>query len=93
MIRSIKHKRLKRLYGRRDESGFGRVEVRRLRQILGWLDDAKQPEELDMPGLHFHRLKGNRKGTYAVTVRANWRITWRVDEDGAFVDVNYEDYH
>ncbi|MQA89487.1 MAG: killer protein [Gemmatimonas sp.] len=57
------------------------------------LDDAKKPEELDQPGLHFHRLKGNRSDTYAVTVRANWRVTWCVDLDGSFIDIDYEDYH
>lgn len=93
MIRRIKHRHLKRLYERGDQSGFNAHDIKRLRQILSRLQAADAPEELDLPGLHFHQLRGDRRGTYAVTVRANYRVTWRVDHDGAFVDVDYEDYH
>lgn len=48
---------------------------------------------MDLSGLHFHRLRGDRKNTYAVTVRANYRVPWRADRDGAFIDLDYEDYH
>jgi proteic killer suppression protein len=47
---------------------------------------------MDLPGLNFHPLKGERKGTWAVSVSGNWRVTFRFlgkDAD----DVNYEDYH
>lgn len=37
-------------------------------------------------------LKGNRKGEWGVTVRANWRMTFRFEE-GYALDVNLEDYH
>lgn len=93
MLGRIKHKWLKRLYDRGDESGFSPHDVRKLRRILQRLDDAEEPEELDIPGFHFHRLRGERSDTFAVTVRANWRVTWRVDDDKSFVDVDYEDYH
>lgn len=93
MIRRIKHRGLKRLYERGDGSAFHAGDVKRLRQILAGLDDAVKPAELDLPGLHFHRLRGDRKDTFAVTVRANFRVTWRVDTDGAFIDIDYEDYH
>ncbi|MGH8501859.1 MAG: type II toxin-antitoxin system RelE/ParE family toxin [Gammaproteobacteria bacterium] len=93
MIRRIKHKGLKRLYDKGDRSGFNEHDGKRLRQILARMDAADTPAEMDLPGLHFHRLRGNRRGTFAVTVRANYRVTWRMDADGAFVDVDYEDYH
>jgi proteic killer suppression protein len=35
---------------------------------------------------------GDRRGTYSVTVKANWRVTSRFLE-GAVRDVNLEDYH
>jgi len=47
---------------------------------------------MDLPGLRLHRLKGKRKGTWAVSVSGNWRITFAFN--GAdVVDVDYEDYH
>ena len=45
-----------------------------------------------LPSFRFHPLAGNRRGTYAVTVKANWRITFRFHE-GAAYDLNLEDYH
>jgi toxin HigB-1 len=45
-----------------------------------------------LPGYRFHPLKGNRKGAYAVTVRANWRVTFEW-EDGSAVRADLEDYH
>jgi proteic killer suppression protein len=93
VIRRIRHRHLKRLYERGDASGFAAHDIKRLRQILSRLDAASRPEEMDLPGLHFHRLRGDRKDTFAVTVRANFRVTWRVDADGAFIDVDHEDYH
>jgi toxin HigB-1 len=93
MIRRIKHRKLKLLYEKGNPSGFDARDIRRLRQILQRLDAADKPEEMDLAGLHFHRLRGNRKNTWAVTVRANYRVTWKVDTDGAFIEIDYEDYH
>jgi len=50
------------------------------------------PKELNLPGFAFHELKKPRKGTYAVTIQGNWRITFKWDEQGPF-DVDMEDYH
>jgi proteic killer suppression protein len=47
---------------------------------------------LDLPGMAFHPLKGDLKGFYAVTVRANWRLIYRF-EDGNAYDVSLIDYH
>jgi len=51
-----------------------------------------QAKDLDLPGYQFHSLKGDRKGSYAVSVSGNWRITFRF-EAGDASDVNLEDYH
>jgi proteic killer suppression protein len=45
-----------------------------------------------LPMFRFHRLTGDRRGTYSVTVKANWRITFRFHE-GAAHNVDLEDYH
>jgi proteic killer suppression protein len=47
---------------------------------------------MDLPGFRLHSLKGELKGSYAVTVRANWRVIFRFDE-GHAEDVDYVDYH
>jgi proteic killer suppression protein len=46
---------------------------------------------MSLPGLRLHPLKGTRKGTGAVRVSGNWRITFKfVDADAEVVD--YEGY-
>jgi toxin HigB-1 len=47
---------------------------------------------MDLPGLDLHELRGNRKGSLALKVSGNWRVTFRLEKGDAF-DVNYEDYH
>lgn len=49
-------------------------------------------DDMDIPTLHLHELKGSRKGSWSVTVQANWRVTFRLVDGDAEV-VNYEDYH
>jgi proteic killer suppression protein len=60
--------------------------------MLDRLDAVVRPEDMNIPGFKFHQLSGDRKGTYAVTVSGNWRITFRFDGKDA-VDVDLEDYH
>jgi len=66
--------------------------LNKVREILSALDAADRPEEMALPLFHFHPLKGDRRGTYSVTVRANWRITFSFRQ-GAACDVDLEDYH
>ncbi len=53
---------------------------------------SQLPFRMNQPTFRLHPLKGNRKGVWAVTVRANWRVTFRF-EDGDAYDVDLEDYH
>jgi proteic killer suppression protein len=92
MIRSIRHKGLKRLYDDDDPRGVRAEHVEKVRDILVRLDAAAVMADIDMPGFKLHRLKGDRKGFWAVTVRANWRVIFRFD-DGDAQDVDYVDYH
>lgn len=92
MIRSIRHKGLKRLYEDDDPRGVVAEHVLKLRDILARLDAARTIADMEMPGFRLHPLKGKFKGFWAVTVRANWRVIFRfVDPDA--VDVDYVDYH
>jgi proteic killer suppression protein len=45
-----------------------------------------------LPGPRLHELKGDRKGTWSVTVSGNWRITVSFDGKDA-VDIDYEEQH
>jgi toxin HigB-1 len=92
MIRSFRHKGLKRLYEDDDPSGVLAEHVIKLGDILARLDAARAPADLDLPGLRLHLLKGELAGFWAVTVRANWRIIFRWDEPDVS-DVDYLDYH
>jgi len=65
--------------------------VDRIRVMLGALDAAERIEDLDRPSFRLHPLKGDLKGYWSLTVRANWRI-FRF-ENGEADDVNYIDYH
>jgi toxin HigB-1 len=56
------------------------------------LNQAQTPEEMDLPGFYLHPLKGERQGFWAVTVRANWRIIFRM-EGGQACDVELLDDH
>jgi toxin HigB-1 len=92
MICSIRHKGLKRLYELDDPRGVIAEHVAKLRDILARLDAAGTVADMDLPGFRLHPLKGELKGFWAVTVRANWRVTFRF-ADGDARDVDYLDYH
>lgn len=92
MIEGFRHKGLQRLYESNDRRKLPADMVDRIRRILAALDAATTIEALNQPTLHLHALKGDLKGFWAVTVRANWRITFRF-EDGKIFDVDLVDYH
>ena len=91
MIRTIRHKGLKRLFEQGDARGVKSEHIDKLRNILATLHAAPTVAHMDMPGFRLHPLKGQLKGFWAVTVGANWRVIFRFD-DGA-EDVDYVDYH
>ena len=74
MIKSLKHSGLKRLYEKDDRSGIRPDLLDNVERILTLLDAATTPQALDLPRHRLHQLKGDMKGYWAVTVRANWRI-------------------
>jgi len=92
MILSFKHSGLKRLFERNGRSRIGADLIHRVENILSTLDAANAPQALDLPGYRLHQLKGGRRGFWAVTVRANWRIIFRFENGDAF-DVELVDYH
>ena len=92
MIQSLRHKGLRRLHEDDDPRGVLAEHAEKLRDILARLDAARKVEDMDLPGFRLHALKGDRKGFWAVTVRANWRVVFRFADHDA-LDVDYLDYH
>jgi toxin HigB-1 len=92
MIRSFKHKGPERFFRRSDYRGIPAQNASRIERMLDALDAATRPEEMDVPGYKFHRLKGDRDGIYATAVTGNLRITFAFDGEDA-TEVNLEDYH
>lgn len=92
MIKSWRHKGLKRFYDTGNKSGIVAAHEKRLKIILQRLNAATEAEDMDTPSMNFHPLKGNLKGFYAVTVNKNWRIIFAFDGANA-TEVDYTDYH
>ena len=92
MIRSFRHRGLKRMYERGDASRVGPDLANRVALALADLDDAIKPSDLDLPGYRLHPLKGDFKGYWSISISGNWRVTFRF-EDGDAYDVDLTDYH
>ena len=92
MIERFKHRGLERYFVRGTKSGVPPELVSRIRLVLGRLHASEAPQDMNLPGLMLHELKGKRKGTWSVRVSGNWRITFRFNGVNA-IDVDLEDYH
>jgi proteic killer suppression protein len=92
VIASFRSRALKRYWEKGETRRLPAQSLVRIAMILDRLDAAVDPNDLDVPGLGFHPLKGQRKGEFAVLVTRNWRITfgWA---DGDAADIDLEDYH
>lgn len=92
MIKSWQHKGLKLFYQTGSIAKINAQHADKIHDILQVLDVATAPEEMNLPGLKFHKLQGDLKGFYAVTVRANWRIIFKFEGQDAIL-IDYQDYH
>jgi toxin HigB-1 len=92
VIRSFRSKALQRLAQTGDASKLSVQNVKRVERIIAYLDEATSPEMLNVPGLHFHQLKGRDKGRFALNASANYRVTFGWDGEDA-IEVDLEDYH
>ena len=94
-IRNVIHRGRRRFIERDDVSGLSPAVVEKLRNIVTFLQEMEDVQELrDVPGWRVHQLAGERKGAWSLTVTRNWRITFVIDRSKKEVlDLNYEDYH
>ena len=94
-IRSFLHKGLKKLYAGDNTKGVPPESVDKLCKMFAFLDDIEDPGELrTLPSWKAHVLTGNRKGTWSLSVTANRRLTFHIDNiEREICDLNLEDYH
>lgn len=92
MIKSIRHKGLKRFHASGSTAGIQAAHAKRLRMLLAALETAVDIDDLDIPGFGLHPLKGQQKGRWAIKVSGNWRLTFEF-RDGNAYRIDYEDYH
>lgn len=93
-IETIRHKALRRFAETGSAKGLPADSVGRLRNMLAYLGAIEAEEELQAPpNFGAHKLTGDRKGEWALTVTRNWRMTFRINASGAIEDMDLEDYH
>ena len=92
MIKNFVHKGLKRFFTQDDRSLLSAKDCPRISRILDRLDGALDAMDMNLPGYKLHKLTGDMKVIWSVTVSKNWRITFRF-ENGDAHDVSLEDYH
>jgi len=92
MIKTFRHKGLKRLFETGATKGVSSDLTARLVRQLDFLNRAVSPLDMNLPGASLHELKGQRRGTWSVTVSGNWRLTFTFRDADAY-DVDLEDYH
>ena len=88
MIRTLRHRGLKRLYERGDPSRVRADQAERMALALADLESASKPSDLDLPGYRLHPLKG----FWSISISGNWRIIFRFEDRDAY-DVDLIDHH
>ncbi len=92
MITRFKHRGLERFFSTGSKAGIKPEHAERLRLILVRLNASTGPNDMDLPGLQLHQLRGERRGVWSVRVSGNWRMTFSFVGKNA-ENVDYEDYH
>jgi len=92
MIKSFRHKGLRRFFETGSTSGIQAAHAGRLSRQLLALNAAQSSQDLNLPGWYLHALKGDLAGHWSIKVSGNWRLTFTfAGEDAVLVD--YQDYH
>ncbi len=95
IIRSIRHRGVRQLFENNSSRLLKQDLVERVRGVLAVLAMAETMEVFireAAPGWRVHRLSGERRNEWSVSVSGNWRITFE-ERNGAIEHLNLEDYH
>jgi proteic killer suppression protein len=75
------------------KSRFSGLDQNRAIELLNMLDSAPSLQAISpLKSVGLHKLKGDRKGQWAVSVNGPWRICFRFHDGNAY-DVEITDYH
>ena len=91
MILSWRHKGLKELFAVGKSAKVRPVQQKKCLRLLDALQQAVMPEDMNVPGWHFHGLQGKSR-RYEVAVNGPWRIAFGFGGQDA-IDVDLEQYH
>ncbi|MGB7414260.1 MAG: type II toxin-antitoxin system RelE/ParE family toxin [Thermosynechococcaceae cyanobacterium] len=93
MIKSIRHKGLKRFFETGNTSGIQAKHAQLLRQRLAVLNRAKSIDDIRFfQNYNLHQLQGKESPRWSIKVNGNWRLTFEFNEADIYV-LDYEDYH
>lgn len=92
MIKSFNHKGIKNFFETGSTKGIQSIHANRLSLLLAALDSITQIDDLQAPSFRLHKLKGDKKNLWSITVQANWRITFEFENGNVYI-VDYLDYN
>lgn len=93
MIKSFKHKGLQNFFESGTTAGIQVSHSHKLRVLLAALNTATTANDLRTPpSWRLHKLSGDRKDYWSLTVNGNWRIIFIFKDGDAYI-VDYLDYH
>ena len=93
MIQSLANSRSRRFYEDGKTSKFRGMDVEAAEDLLAALDAAISLRDLSpLKSVGLHKLTGNRKGQWAMTVNGPWRICFKFKNGNAY-EVEITDYH
>lgn len=92
MLTNLKHRGLAEFWTTGATRYLQNDLKKRIKVRLDVMELAETLEDINAQGWNLHELKGDRKGTWSLSVNATWRITFRFEEENC-LDVDLEQYH
>ena len=92
MILRFRHTGLKRLFEKDDTRRISPELLSKVERVLARLDEATEPDDMNLPGFRLHSLKGDLTDNWAVSLSGNWRIVFHFERRNV-TDVNLLDDH
>src|SRR5271156_5670406 len=91
----FRHKGLRQLHEDGNAKAVPSAMADKLRKLLFALETAESVEQDGrFPGWKLHPLRGDRKGSWSLTVPGNWRLIFSYDEQtNTASDIDLIDYH
>ena len=92
VIVTINHKGLRAYYEDENGAKLPHEQLKKIARILSALDAVSSEDDIKALGSGIHKLTGNLKRFWSISISANYRIIFRFEEGDIF-DVDYIDYH